>query len=60
MPERGEIERIRKLKELCEHLETLKKQAEEICKTATEELRKARRAGFRERRAVSRQKFRRR
>jgi hypothetical protein len=50
-----EAERIRKLQELCESLDELKKQAEEMRKTAAEELQRARRSGFAERRAVSRQ-----
>jgi hypothetical protein len=56
MSDRAEMDRIRKLQELCEQLEILKKQAEEICKTASDEIRQARRSGFTERRTVSRQK----
>ena len=48
-------ERIAKLKELCDQLDSLKKQADEICKTASREIRRSRSSALTERRKVSRE-----
>jgi hypothetical protein len=45
-----DAERIERLQILCEQLEILRAQADEICKSVTTEIRRARIAGQRERR----------
>ena len=45
-----ETDRIKKLKILCDQLDALREQAEEICQAATAEIRRARVASQRERR----------
>jgi hypothetical protein len=47
-------ERIAKLKALCDQLDGLKKQADEICKAANLEIRRSRGSALTERRKVSR------
>jgi hypothetical protein len=51
MADESESDRIKKLQALCEQLDALRQQAEEICKDATAEVRKARRSGQHERRS---------
>ncbi len=46
-----ESERIKRLQVLCDQLEALQKQADEICKNVTTEIRRAQTAGQRERRS---------
>lgn len=45
-----DAERIRRLQILCDQLEVLRKQADQICKTVTTEIRRTRTAGQHERR----------
>jgi hypothetical protein len=45
-----DAERIKRLQALCDQLEVLRKTANEICKEATSEIRRAQRSGQRERR----------
>ena len=48
---RTDSQRIKDLKALCDHLDTLQRQADAICKAASAEIRRAKQAGQRERRA---------
>jgi hypothetical protein len=49
-----DVERIERLQILCAQLELLREQADEICKSVTTEIRRARTAGQRERRVKNR------
>jgi len=51
--EESDSERIKRLQLLCDQLEELRKQADQICKTVTTEIRRAELAGQRERRIKS-------
>jgi hypothetical protein len=51
MADESESDRIKKLQALCEQLDALRQQAEDICKDATAEIRRAQRSGQRERRS---------
>jgi uncharacterized protein Yka (UPF0111/DUF47 family) len=42
MSEETEAQRIKRLQELCNHLDTLRQQADEICKEVTAEIRRSR------------------
>lgn len=48
--EETDAERIKRLQILCDQLETLRKQADQICRNVTMEIRRARAAGQHERR----------
>jgi hypothetical protein len=54
MPDETDAERIERLQQLCDQLEALRKQADEICKNVTTEIHRARAAGQHERRVKSR------
>ena len=53
MADETDAERIKRLQQLCDQLETLRKQADQICKDVTTEIRRARAAGQHERRVKS-------
>jgi hypothetical protein len=50
MADQTDVDRIKRLQALCDQLDTLRKQANEICKHATTEIRRAKRSSQRERR----------
>lgn len=51
MSDETDAQRIRRLQALCNQVDTLRKQAEEICKDVTAEIRRSRRSAQRERRS---------
>ena len=53
MADETDAERIKRLQQLCNQLETLRKQADQICKDVTAEIRRARTVGQPERRVKS-------